>query len=72
MLFATLGKLRGKPLPINVLATLQGVFMLFFFGLMMYIVFYDSLRFLGDRDYEKKVFSERDYYIESKFSPPEN
>src|SRR5690606_6950361 len=41
MAFATIGRLRGKPLPANLIASAQGVFMLLFLGIFVYVTFFD-------------------------------
>lgn len=41
MAMATFAKLRGKPLSPNWIASIQGTFMLFFLGLVIYVSFFD-------------------------------
>lgn len=41
MAMATIAKLRGKPLSPNWIASIQGSFMLFFLGLVIYVSFFD-------------------------------
>lgn len=41
MAFATLAKLRGKPVPPQLVASAQGTFMLLFLGLFVYVTFFD-------------------------------
>lgn len=41
MAFATIGKLRGKPVPAGVMASLQGAFMLLFLFVFVYVTFFD-------------------------------
>lgn len=64
MLFATLAKLRGKQLPANFVAGTQGAFMFMLLGLMMYIIFYDTLRWMGDHDYQQRQIQNRAYYLD--------
>jgi regulator of sigma E protease len=44
MAFATIAKLRGKPLPRRLLESTQGTFVLLLFGLIIYISFFDVRR----------------------------
>ncbi|MCC5807697.1 MAG: RIP metalloprotease RseP [Opitutales bacterium] len=44
MVFATLAKLRGKPLPASFVAAAQSAFMLFFIGIFIYVTFFDTGR----------------------------
>ena len=41
MAFATVAKLRGKPVPAKIVASAQGVFMLFFLAIFVYVTFFD-------------------------------
>lgn len=41
MAFATLAKLRGRPISPKVIASAQGAFMLFFLGIFVYVTFFD-------------------------------
>lgn len=55
MLFATIAKLRGGRLPAQLVAGAQSVFMVLILGLMCYILFYDSLRWVGDNRVSEQV-----------------
>jgi len=44
MVFATIAKLRGKPLPRRFLESAQGTFVLLLFGMIIYISFFDIRR----------------------------
>ncbi len=46
--FATINKLRRKPINPNVIASLQGSFMILLFGMMMYVTFFDVSRWISD------------------------
>lgn len=46
--FATVNKLRRKPINPNVIASLQGSFMILLFGMMMYVTFFDVSRWITD------------------------
>ncbi|MEO0509603.1 MAG: RIP metalloprotease RseP [Verrucomicrobiota bacterium] len=41
MLFATISKLRGRPLPISVMEKVQGAFMVLLLGMVLYVTFFD-------------------------------
>ncbi len=44
MAFATIGRLRGRPVPARVVAAAQGAFMLLFLAVFVYVTFFDLLR----------------------------
>lgn len=44
ILFATVGKIRGRPLPAKFIMTTQSVFMLLLFTMMIYVSFFDVRR----------------------------
>ncbi len=44
ILFATIGKLRGRPLPASFIMTTQSVFMILLFSMMIYVSFFDVRR----------------------------
>ena len=46
--FATFSKLRGKPINPNVIASLQGSFMLILFSMIIYITYFDISRWFSD------------------------
>jgi len=48
MLFATLGKLRGHPLPTQFIMTAQSVFMVLLFSMIIYVSFFDVRRIVRD------------------------
>lgn len=48
MLFATIDRLRGKPLPIQFVAAVQVIFMVLLLSLMIYTSFFDIRRWRGD------------------------
>ncbi|MEX0331285.1 MAG: RIP metalloprotease RseP [Puniceicoccaceae bacterium] len=41
MAFATIAKLRGRPIPAQVIASAQGIFMLLFLAIFVYVTFFD-------------------------------
>jgi regulator of sigma E protease len=48
MLFATIARLRGRPLPLNVIMTAQSVFLVLLFSLVIYAGFFDVGRIRRD------------------------
>jgi regulator of sigma E protease len=48
MLFATIGRLRGRALPINFIAATQSVFMVLLLSMVLYISFFDVRRWNRD------------------------
>ena len=50
MLFATIGKLRGRPLPINAVMTTQSIFMILLLSMIVYVSFFDVRRWQRDRE----------------------
>ncbi|CAM3124099.1 RIP metalloprotease RseP [Rariglobus hedericola] len=53
MLFATIGKLRGRNLPAQFIATTQSVFMVLLFSMMIYVSFFDVRRWNRDSRAER-------------------
>ncbi len=48
MLFATIGKLRGRALPANFIAATQSVFVVMLFSMIIYVSFFDVRRWVRD------------------------
>ena len=48
ILFATIGKLRGRALPINFIMAAQSVFMVLLFSMVVYVSFFDVRRLVRD------------------------
>ena len=68
ILFATLNKLRGKPLPRTLLTAIQGAFVfIFFFGLIFYIGFFDVSRIIGDNESKERNHLHQSVRIEPVF-----
>lgn len=67
MAFATLSKIIRRPLPHGFIAGSQGLFMLLLLGLMMYIIFFDSLRWMGDHEQEQRLRQLQQYQIPMRF-----
>lgn len=49
MFFATLARLRGRPLPLNVIMTAQSVFLVLLLSMIVYVSFFDVGRIQRDR-----------------------
>ena len=54
MLFATIGKLRGRALPLNFVATAQSMFMILLFSLLIYVSSKDIGRWFRDSRNERE------------------
>jgi regulator of sigma E protease len=50
MLFATIGRLRGRMLPVNLVVTAQSLFMVLILSLVVYISFFDVRRWKRDSE----------------------
>jgi len=48
MLFATIGKIRGRALPVNFIATAQSVFIVLLFSMILYVSVFDVKRIVRD------------------------
>ena len=48
MLFATIGRLRGRALPSSFIVTTQSVFMVLLLSLVLYVSFFDVRRIVRD------------------------
>ncbi|MGH8019313.1 MAG: RIP metalloprotease RseP, partial [Opitutaceae bacterium] len=68
MLFATLGKLRGRALPARFIAASQSAFMILLFSLMLFVSFRDVGRWVRDNREDDRI--ERTY-ITPVFPPPD-
>src|SRR5690606_6448169 len=53
MLYATIAKLRGKPLPANFIAATQSLFVILLFGFMLYVSYFDITRWIRDSSAER-------------------
>ncbi|MDP0498764.1 MAG: RIP metalloprotease RseP [Verrucomicrobiota bacterium JB022] len=67
MAFATIAKLRGKPIPANVIGALQGSFMILLLGLMFYVSFFDVRRENQKAAAERNYISSQEGYITPVF-----
>jgi regulator of sigma E protease len=48
MLFATIGRLRGRTLPVNFIMTAQSIFIMLLFSMIVYVTIYDVRRWSRD------------------------
>ncbi len=48
MLFATIGTLRGRALPVNFIVSAQSIFMMLLFSMILYVSFFDVRRLVRD------------------------
>ncbi|MGH7945945.1 MAG: RIP metalloprotease RseP [Opitutaceae bacterium] len=48
MLFATIGRLRGRPLPVSFIMTAQSVFLVMLFSMVLYVSVFDVRRIVRD------------------------
>jgi RIP metalloprotease RseP len=69
MLMATIAWLRGRSLPSQVIVTTQGLFLMCLMGLMLYVVFNDSMRWMGDNELDRKIIQEQNYHLKVNFPP---
>jgi regulator of sigma E protease len=53
MLFATIGRLRGRALPAGFIMTAQSVFIVLLFSLILYVSFFDVRRIVRDARTER-------------------
>ncbi|MEI6861310.1 MAG: RIP metalloprotease RseP [Verrucomicrobiota bacterium] len=49
MVFATIGRIRRRPLPARFMATTMSVFMVLLLSMVIYVTFFDARRFFADR-----------------------
>ncbi len=71
ILFAIIGKIRRKALPLRFVASLQGAFMLLLLSLMIFVLFKDSVRWHGDTQAMDETELMSKLYIEPVFVTPE-
>ena len=57
MFFATIAKIRGKEIPFNVIATIQGVFMVLLLAMVLYVGVFDVKRIARDKSDEAQARS---------------
>lgn len=63
IVIATISKLSKKPLPESWVAGVQGIFMLLFLAMMLYVVYFDIMRWSGDNMQEDSFEIEQSYYL---------
>ena len=69
MLMATIAWLRGRALPVQLVMATQGVFLVLIVGLMLFKLYQDSARWMGDRDVENQMLQEGAYGLKVGFPP---
>lgn len=67
ILFALIGKIRRKALPIRIVAGLQGGFMILLLSLMVFVLFKDSVRWHGDNQMTDRTELMNKLYIDPVF-----
>jgi len=67
MLFATIAKIRGRPLPPRLIATTQSAFMILLFSLMLFVSFRDVGRWVRDSNQTSQY---ENTYIQPVFEKP--
>ncbi len=67
--FATINKIRGKSMNPNIIASLQGSFMILLFGMMMYVTFFDISRWVSDTS---EVAEQKETRVAPVFGKTEN
>jgi len=55
MLFATIGRLRGRPLPVSFIMTAQSVFLVMLFSMVLYVSVFDVRRIVRDVKSERSA-----------------
>jgi len=55
MLFATIGKLRGRALPVNFIAATQSLFIILLFSMILYVSVFDVRRIARDVKYDQQA-----------------
>lgn len=63
IVIATIAKLGKKPLPESWVAGVQGVFMLLFLAMMVYVVYFDIMRWSGENMEENSYKMQQAYYL---------
>lgn len=69
---ATLSKLRGKPLPSNLIASIQTAFVVLLFGLMFFVLYNDTQRWRGEDEIRDAWEHQSVKYLPVRFDSPTN
>lgn len=59
IVFALISKLRNKPLNPNLIASVQGSFMLILFSMILYVTFFDISRWVSDTSEVQEIIEQR-------------
>lgn len=71
MLFATIGRLRGRPLPGSFIMTTQSVFMMLLFSMILYVSFFDVRRIAREIQENNPEAAESAPATQSPSNPPD-
>lgn len=69
--FATIDLITGRPIPLNIIASIQGAFMIMLLGLMAYVIFNDISRIVRNVQQEQEFQEAQEQVIEPVFTAPE-
>ncbi|MBX3738162.1 MAG: RIP metalloprotease RseP [Candidatus Didemnitutus sp.] len=69
ILFATIGKLRGRPIPFNIIASTQSVFVVLLLGMMLYVTVFGDIRRMV-RDYRAEAAAKEQVEQQKKAAEP--
>ncbi len=72
IMFATIAKLRKKPLPINLMANLQGAFMILLMGMIFFVLFKDSTRIIDNSQVQSERELQEKLRIRPQFIEPDS
>jgi regulator of sigma E protease len=70
MVMATIARLRGRALPLRLVTATQGLFLVLIMGLMLFKIFQDTLRWLGDNDADRQAMQVEVYDLPKLTFPP--
>lgn len=63
ILIATISKITGRIPSVKFVGAIQGTMMLLLFGLMFYVLFNDSMDWIGDHEREQQFLREQEYRL---------
>ncbi len=69
ILFATIARLRGRPIPFNFIATAQSVFVVLLLGMMLYVTVFGDIRRIV-RDYRAEAAAKEQVEQQKKAAEP--
>ncbi len=65
IMFATIAKILGRPIPQKIISGIQGVFVILFMSFMLYIFTFGFLRWAGDIEQQNNQVFESEYIIDN-------